>query len=491
MRDRIFRLAMALLIGVGTLIRIQQLFNSLAEAHAFRQTQTAFTVRQFAEHGINLLTAPLPVFGPDASVPMEFPLFQAIASLLVPLGIEDSVAARLVGLISFQATAILLALLLVRWHGRGVAVVATALFQFLPFGLQWGAASLIDFFSVALALLMVVGLDRYFSRKSIPWLFVGSIGAILGFLVKVTTVPSWGLLVIVSLILVIREAGWAASWRRIVIGLIVAPGLGFVAAVAWTAYADSVKAAHEWTVVFTSSSLRSWNFGTLKQRLDPQNYLIIADRVSQEIAGPLLLGLVLSILAVIYRARFQDRVRTLGWLAVALVGPLLFFNLYVVHSYYLIAIYPALVAATAIGIVWLVRLVPGNLRQKHAVGAVAMFTILTATAATPNGQTDISNFIYSRNMPALSAALLAQTLPDDRIIIVGCDWNPTTLFYGERTGIMFRQLDPGSFWDSHDIGGYHYLATCDPALDAPRVLPAGYRLTPTPEPNLYAVSPRP
>lgn len=478
------------LVVAGTVIRIPQLFHSLAEAYAFRQTQTAFSVREYAEHGINLLITPLPVFGPNASVPMEFPLFQGIAALLVPLGLSAESASRLLGLIAFQASAVLLALLLVRWHGRAVALVTVALFEFIPYGLLWGASSLIDFMSVALALLMVVGLDRWFNRGSVWWLAAAAVGAIAGFLVKVTTIPSWGMLVLVSLILVVRERGWAAARKRAVVGLAAAPGLGFIAALVWTAYADRVKSEQDLTGFLTSSALRSWNFGRLSQRIDPQNYLVIIDRIAQEIAGPALIGLLIAVAAAIYSKGFDQRLRTAGWLAVAISAPLVFFNLYVVHAYYLIAIYPAIVAAIAIGLVWLVRVLPGMPWQRWTAGAVILALLFAWTASSGNGRANLAQFFTSQARPAVSSLLLDQTQPDDVVVMIGCDWDPTFLYYAHRSGVMFRDADSGTFWDNHDVTDYSALFNCNSDLDPSDYLPIGTTLVPTDSSGFFLIGSR-
>ncbi len=486
MRRRVWAVV-GVVVAVGTAIRIPQLFHSLNEAYSFRQTQTAFTVREYADYGINLLTSPVPVFGPHSSVPMEFPLFQAIASLFASAGMPADMASRTLGLIAFQASAVLLAVLLLRWHGRAVALVGVTLFEFLPYGLLWGASSLIDFMSVALALLMVLGLDHWFNRGSAWWLVAGATGAILGFLVKVTTVPSWGFLVLVSIILVVRSSGWAKNWRRIVLGLGIGPGVGFVATVAWTLYADRVKLSQELTSYLTSSNLREWNFGSLRQRIDPQTYAVILDRIAQEVAGFGLIALLVAALAVIFQRTFPDRLITLGWFAVALSAPLVFINLYFVHAYYLIAIYPAIVALIAIGGVWAVRRVPGRRWQRIAVGVVGMVALLVSTVSSPLGRADVAQFAIDQPVPGLSDLLLEQTKPDDLVILTGCNWDPSFLFYGERSGVMLWIGDPQDYWVDHDIADYGYLYSCDHTPTEP-YLPDGWAAEPIGDTNLYRVS---
>lgn len=485
--DRRFRWAIFGIIALGTIIRIPQLGHSLAEAWSFRQTQTAFTVKEYVAHGIDLFSTPLPVFGPNSSVPMEFPLFQGVAALLANLGLSVDTAARLLALVGFQAVAVLLAVLLVRWFGRAVAVVAVVLLEFLPFGLFFGAASLIDFTSVALALLMVVGIDRWWNGGSVWWLVASSVGAVLGFLVKITSIPSWGFLVLASAILVIAKLGWKASWKKLLVGLVVSPGLGFAAGVAWTLYADAVKRSQPLTEFVTSSALRSWNFGSLSQRVDPQNYLVILDRIAQQIAGPALIGLLLAVVAAIMMPTLQDRIRLSGFIAVALSGPLVFFNLYAVHNYYLIAIYPAIVAAMAVGAVWLYRRVPIGGWRRTAFAVLAAVLLFATTAMSDLGRGDIAQLAYGASRPAVSSLLLDQTQPGDLIVMVGCDWDPSFLYYADREGVMFRAEDSQGFWDTNDLADYPYLFNCNPEVDPEDYLPAGTELERTDSAGFYRI----
>jgi hypothetical protein len=486
-RDRAFVWAIAALVGVGTLIRIPQLGQSLAEAWSFRQTQTAFTVKGYLAHGIDLLSSPVPVFGPDSTVPMEFPLFQGAAALLVQAGVPVDVAVRIVALIGFQAVAVLLAVLLVRWFGRAVAVVAVGLLQFLPFGMFFGATSLIDFTSVAFALLMVIGLDRWWNGGRVWWLVASSVGAVLGFLVKITSIPSWGFLVLASAIVVIVRLGWKASWKRLVLGVVVSPGIGFAAGVAWTLYADAVKRSQPIADLFTSSGLRDWNFGTLGQRLDPLNYGVVLERIAQQIAGPGLIGLLLAVVAAIMMPALQDRIRLTGLLAVVLSAPLVFFNLYAIHNYYLIAIYPAIVAAMAVGAVWLYRRVPIGGWRRNVFAVLAAVLLFTSTATSELGRGDLYEYATGGGRPAISSLLQDQTEPGDLIIMTGCNWDPTFLYYADRSGVMFLDSDTRGFWDSHDIADYSYLFACNAEPEPASVIPPGAELEPTGNPQFYRV----
>ena len=475
------------LVGIGTLIRIPQLSHSLYESYAFRQTQTAFIIQKYASDGIDLSLSPLPVFGRDSNVPLELPLFQALGALLVQTGLTPDTAARLLALISFQAAGLMLSIIVCRWHGGRVAVVALALFEFLPFGLYWGAASLIDFFSVALALTMVYFLDRWFNGGSTPTLVAGSVAGVLAFLVKPTTAPSWSLLLLASAAMVIHRVGWRAVWKRMAMGFAVGPGLGLVAATIWTMYADSVKKNNPLTEFLVSSALRDWSFGTPQQRANPDFYLAVLDSIGDRIAGPLLLTVALGAVAALFLPSPLQRMSTCGWLLVAISAPFVFLNLYYMHAYYLIATYPAIVTVMAIGIVWAARFLTVVRWQRFATVALTGLIVMVVGLLTPEARLDVSGLFRGQPVPESTVAIRAETPTGARIITIGCDWDPTHLYYAQREGVMFRDPTSGSFWEGEPITDYPFLLSCHPGLDPEQWLPAGYTAVAGRAPGLYRV----
>ncbi|OBI89847.1 hypothetical protein A9X01_13505 [Mycobacterium asiaticum] len=474
-------------ILVGTLIRIPQLSHRLNEMHQFRQTQTTYVALQFARHGINLLHTPLPVFGPNADVPMEFPLAQAMAALLIRVGIGPDSAMRIVGLVGFQVSAILLALLIHRWHGKLTTIVVVVLFELSPFGLAWGAAALVDFPSVAFSLGMVVGLDFWFCNRSSLGLILGSISAWFAFLVKTTTPPAWCVLVLVS---AVSAYATNRSWRRVVVGLAAGPLPGMALGLAWARHADAIKEQNPLARYFTSGQLEDWNFGLLDQRLNPITYAPALIRIGLEIAGPLFLGLVFAVFGIKWAPTRFERFRRAGWLATTMFAPLVLLNLYFTHSYYLIAVYPALVAAVGIGIVAVAR----RVRSDTAVFAAAATGLVVIGSAVP---------LYNPMQWAMAPPpdvnaqrVKAVTRPDDRIVMLGCDWDPTILYYADRQGLMLpdwllpypKRVD--EIWSRVDVNNYRYLFTCNLRLDLAKYLPVGHSVIPGPTPGLWTITTR-
>lgn len=468
------------LIGAGILavaaaLRVPQLGHSLNEAHAFRQTQTAAVAREYAERGIDLLHTPLPVFGFGSDVPMEFPLVQGAGALLIGAGLPADLAMRVVGLLGFLATVGLLGVVVRRWHGAPTAGVAMLVAAITPFGLAWGASSLIEFPATALALALVLAGDSWLRRGRPVALVLVALTATAAFLVKATTAPLWCILLGFAALAHLHQVGWRTGWRRVAALAGAGPALGLVAAAAWTGYADGVKASAPLTAFLTSAELRSWNFGTVEQRLDPESYLLLARRVTEQVAGPLGIVLVVGVIVVVLW-RGPDRWRGAGWVLTAVAGPAVFFNLYVVHSYYLSAVYPALCAVIAIGVVGIASRVRRPVWRAVA-GTLAVAAVLAA-AVTGLGRTDLHQWLVGGDPPAASALTAAEVPAGQGVVLIGCDWSPVIPYYAHRVAAMLREPS-AAFWGTEDIRRYAAVYACRPGLDPAEFLPDDVVLEPT------------
>jgi hypothetical protein len=474
-------LAPAIIIALGVLIRVPQLSHSLNEFHSFRQTQTAWVAREYAEHGINLWHTPLPVFGRGSDVPMEVPLVQALGALVMRAGVNPDLATRLVGLSGFVVTGVLLAVLVTRWHGMRVACLSLAVLQLCPNALAWGASSLIEYWAVACGLAMVCAIDLWFRGRRWPWLVVGAACAVLLFSIKVTTAPVYCVLLFFAALAVART-----SVARATVGLAAAGIPGAAAAAAWTSYADTVKQHAVLTHHLVSDALTEWNFGTAEQRHDPSIYLGVWIRVSAEVTGVLPLA-VIGCVGAIALSRGPDRVRTSAWLAAAAAGPLIFLNLYDVHSYYLSAITPCLAVACGIGLEVCLRL-PQVRHIGRAIVVSAVVGSLATTMLTTNGPAEVRQWRHGRPAP-VAATHIANTVPKGEVLMmVGCGWNPTIAYYASRTALYLRDPDEAAaYWREHSVSEFHWLYRCRDDVRPADYFPDETRLVPTLTPRLTSV----
>lgn len=430
-----------ILLTFATAVRLPTLGQRLVEAHAFRQTQTAFTARIYHESGIDLLHPELPVLGEPWEVPFEFPLFQAMSTFPMNLGASTDVSVRVTALTCFLATAALL-WVLVRYVTRSpfASVATVVVFCFSPFALLWSRSSLIEYLATAGGVGFAAFGIMWWDRRTVRLGMLAAACAVLSILVKLTTGVFWILPVI----------GWALqhpkceqhgthiaikSRLRAVcnggLAAIILPGL--LAGLVWTRHADHIKGATESTRWLTSSALMSWNLGTLDQRLSFENWTVVFSRLYNLIVGGYVgIALMVAALVLIKKPGF--------WWAVAcgtVLPIMVFFSLYVAHDYYLAAVSPAVAIIIGGG----VGIVANKFKSSRmcTLGPILIITGWLIFALVPTAPYWLT--AYRETDPRTKGLILADELashtnPRDRIVVLGLDWEPTWLYYAERRGTM-------------------------------------------------------
>ena len=342
---------------------------------------------------------------------------------MTPLGSDT--ADRLTSLLVCFVLAAIAVYALANRLRRDAGLPAVVFFLFSPIALLWSRASLIQ---------------RPASRRhrvgsswaALRWRDAGQtrdwIGAALlatvAMLVKITTGVLW-----LPFILLV-------SWRRsrslasVLVMLPLAAGLG------WTRWADSIKAASPATQLLTSTNLMAWNFGTPWERLDPIAWVVLLVVFLLEVGGLTFLATATPTA----RWAYDHRAEAIGLILAAAIGPLLFMNLYVHHTYYWVASTPAVAVLLGIG---LVRSTLGRRALAGLAFAVAIvismptWIIAWQPAADPQGDL------------AIARQVRAATRPDEWVAIVGRDWDPSILYYADRRGYAVPT------WQTPSLAGYH------------------------------------
>lgn len=425
---------LVVLLLLAATVRIPTLDQPLIEHHAFRQTQTAYTAVVFHEEGVDLLHPKLPVFGAPFEVPFEFPLFQAMAAAAMSWGLPADVAMRSTALFCFLLSALLLWGLVRHVGGRVAAMATLALYLFTPFALLWSRASLIEYLAVAGALGWLWAGLLWRDRRRPIYAALAVAGGLVVMLVKPTTGAFW-----ILPLLAYRAAGEEAGWRSwlkarsdlVLAGVIVVP---FLAAAAWTGHADAIKAANPATQWLTSARLAEWNYGTLQQRTTLASWSPIMFRISRYITGyPAWLLPLGALIGVRTRgARFWA-----AFVAVPIVTILTFWNLYVVHDYYLVAVSPVLAAVSGflVARAWH-ALVPTRRRiMLPALLAACMAAMLVMQPGI--WQRPYMRLTTAEFMPEV-AELARLTSPGDLVAFDGYGWSPHVPYYSRRAGRMIN-----------------------------------------------------
>ncbi len=459
----------ALLLLIAAAIRIPRLDDSIAEMFSFRQTQTAFVIRSMSENGYNPFGAQTPVLGEPWMVPFEFPLFQLIAAMFADLfNVDPGYAGRLTSTIFFLLSAFGFYLFAAKAFGRPIAQLALPIYLFTPFAFQWGSSSLIEWLPVCCgvwALYLASFIDKSKSNiRGIGVVFSSAFLLSISALSKATTGVIWLAAIFLFIALAIG-ANSAFTGDKVFLLLRIGTVYSFALAptVLWNSYADQIKTTNPFTAWLTSQNLKEWNFGTFAQRIDVNNWRAIYDRVDQTVIG---IGLVFVAISIFILMSQEIHSRNFRWMIFSsLLGPIVFFNLYVVHDYYLVAIYPFLVLALTVAIDVAAKKLasPG---QAFKVMITSAFLVFLSTFISPLGSSYMNNYNLSETTPEISSIIAQNTESNEKIIMIGCDWDPTYLYFADRKGLMLMK----SRYDQNAVSkeawrAYQFIYLCNGTLE--------------------------
>ena len=429
------------LLGLAILIHIPTLSQPLLETQGFRQTTTAFPALLFHQEGIDLLRPQVPVFGPPFVLPIEFPLFQVAAAILMNLGVPADPAVRLTALACFLITALLVWRLLVKIAGEAAGLVGLAAFIFSPLGLLVSRMSLIEYLATAGGLAFVLWSLRWHETGKWRWYVAALAAGAVGLLVKSTTGAIYLVPVLVLGLSVLRGGPLPVARRSAyVLAMAVLLGVPLLIGGAWTLYADGVRASNPASAWFSSSGgLTGYYLGTLQQKLDLKTWWTLIDEAQQMLfGGALWLWGLLALGAAMLLAR---RAFAVSLVLSATLGPLIFTTQYLVpgQEYYLAAISPLVAIAIGLAAGWAWR------ERQQLLTRVVVISLVVGWAVTLHlsqgywGRQFSSVSAYdSQQVLPTAAYVAANTQPDELVALAGQDWDPSIFYYARRKGVMVR-----------------------------------------------------
>jgi hypothetical protein len=418
-------------LALTVLTRLPTLSEPLVEMHGFRQTQTAWSAVLFARQGIDLLHPQVPVLGLPFALPLELPLFQAMAAPLLRLGLPVEPVLRGLDLLWFSVSALLIYLIGRRLAGRQTALIALIAFTFSPFAILWSRTALIEYLAVAAGLAVLYFTMLALDRHSWRWTAAAAIAGAIALTVKDTTGAVWG---VVTGTYVLSRLLRTHS-RREIVGRALIIGLpALAAAIVWMVASAAVRRENLYAYTINDAGFGPWFFGTPAQRLDPSTWLVIAIRIVEELTG--FAALVWLYLAVreIRHQTWSYRLPWLGLIGVIALAPLVLTNVYLVHDYYLAAISPAIALVVGLGGAHLLA----RWRAGRAIGlvlvaawAMAFWSLGDYVALPYSLQTNSGELRIARQIEA-------ETSPDRMVALITHDnfWDPSYFFYAHREGLL-------------------------------------------------------
>jgi len=412
-------------IAIFFMARLPNVRTGLNDSFEFRQTQTAWGIREVARHGFNLFHLQLPVLGRPFEIPFEFPVFQNIAGFTCWMfHLSPSTGGRLTSLFFYCLSMAMLVQISNELFTKKYLHLLLPVLMLTPYALEWSDACLIESTSTFFLLVGLWGLNRFItSDKNSYWVIV-VLGFALSALIKITTtVPC---IIFYFFFIVKRSKTNFTSPRNLfAISLL---GISVMPSLFWTKFADATKSRSIWTEWLTSRNLMTWNFGSPESRLVLKNWQSVGARFFI-IANLLIVWILFSI--IFRRLKNQET-----WaLTLAVVSPpLIFFNLYVVHDYYYLAIMFGLIMLVAHLFDTSDKKLGNGLRKTYGVMVLAT-VVLSWVSLVPNTNYQDVLGMPRNNIPALSKIIADNSLPREESLVIGCDWDPTVLYYADRKGI--------------------------------------------------------
>jgi len=402
--------------------------NAVLDTHPFRQTQTAMSAYWMIHDGFRL-DYETPIMGPPWSIPLEFPLYEAVvAAVCRGTGLPLDQAGRAVSLAFFYAALPAVWRLLRRLQVSPsqcwlfLALVLTCpVYQFFSraFLIESTAFCLgvwfLDFFHAGLG-----------SGKKSALAAAAVFGAAAG-LAKVTTYAVF----LAPAAALALAAAWArrAEWRTLLARAAVAGVPGILAAAWWVRHSDAVKRRNLLGTSLVSSELHDWTYGPLAQRFDPGFWRQLGVQVERALFPSCSLFL-LGVLLLLF---LRGRIRLFAViLLIALAGPLVFANLYFVHDYYLYS--------SGLFFLLLLALPLRRLMETTALPLAARLgVVVVVLAAQFSGYLGKYYEPQSRQAggpPDLALAIGQVTKPDDLLVGFGLDWSPILPYYSHRRALL-------------------------------------------------------
>lgn len=423
------------------------------EQHAFRWSETAIVIQNYFYEGWSLFHYQIPVFGaPWTTCIFECPIYQTVIYVLMRLFHQTDIDlwGRFYSIIIFYLSAWALKKVMDLFIEKEISLWICATYILLPYNIYWSRAILIDYMSVLFALLYIWGVCGWLKEQKKGRYIIGFFFGILGYLLKASTMFSvvyflaiWILYIIYNEIK--KETNQFSistikhyifhNWKKVLfLGVLcIIPG---IVGVIWNKYTLLRSTASVYTAWL--SNIPWWNYGTWKQKLSYDNWKVILERIFDFFGGFYIFAL--FVVTYFISCRKKNLLLIISSIATCLLTIFTLFNLFYVHTYYLISLSPFICISFGVMAAEICK----ALKAEKTLGNIligAFLVLLVYTQVESNK--DYINWTFSQeNTTNGNVGVYIKQITDrgEKILVEGEDWDPTTLYYAERRGFMLRNL---------------------------------------------------
>jgi hypothetical protein len=412
--------------------------NFLLDKHDFRQTQTAISTFYILKNGFSLAYE-TPVLGLPWSIPMEFPIYQGIVALIARVSSSPlDQTGRFVSAFFFYLSLIpIYGVLHCLNISKSHRWIFLSLFVASPLYLFWSRTFMIESTALFFSLAYFFFVCFYFRRQSLLFALLAGLFATIGGLTKITTLIGFVILAILWTI-----ANWFQKntdrnlGKDLILPIIFFFILPYLVSKSWIDFADYQKALNPMADFLTSASLKSWNFGTISQKLSFGKWGGYLYRTTRDIFG----SAVFSYFILVFLPFLTNRkILSLGASLVFILIVAVFTNLHFVHNYYPYGNGVFLIFAMGFIMTGLVE--RKQIFFKYFGLSLIMLILLLQLKFYRNGwYPSASNPSLGNYKKEISAQVRKLTSPNGILLIYGEDWNPSIPYYSQRRSLMVPEF---------------------------------------------------
>ena len=403
--------------------------HSLLDHHGNRQSFTALTAYYFVKDGVRF-DYETPAWGVPWSCPVELPVYQGIVALIdrtTGWGIDQT--GRGVSLFFFYAMLLVLyRLVIALCASRSCAWLAIAFCLASPVYLFWSKTFLQETTALFFSVLYLWGIAESHKNKGLFWVLLAMSAGILASTTKITTFVLALFLGTMMCLIWFFQRGkdkfyvptlLKAGLMAVFYGLI-----PMAAALKWTSFADSLKAQNALAATLTSKMMMGWNFGSLHQRIFGQFHHIPV--------LVLFLGLIGIFVFLLFLAKGVRPYFAIFFFTFFL-GPMVFTNLFIAHTYYWVenTVYLYLALAFVCYILMTNSFWAPWLRSLLIPVFLISMVGITAVRYLPGQMHDTGAYFVA------SARSVQEYVPPGGVLLVyGFGIDPSFPYYAQRKAIM-------------------------------------------------------
>jgi len=391
---------------VVVLSRMFHFGNEIDSPHAWRQYDTKQYIDSYLYHDAKFLEPEVCWMGDHKKLALEFPLPEFLAAKVQLVFGESLIVLRLFFLIFFLLSSYFLYLISRFYLKECQAGIVVVFFSFTPLSLFYSRAIHIDFFALSFAFGMF-----YFCLKAIrdSSFLMLVISMVLGVVAFVEKAPYVFYLVFPILVFAYQDKkiGWLLK-RAVIFAVPVGVML------LWVNYTKQLNTSLPDLNFIPNynkfTEMWYWYFGVLDQRLNTENWLLLYNRLFDEVLG--ITGSVLFVAGLFFSRKDKFYFFSLFWLFGAIAYVLIFFNLNVIHNYYQIPFIAPLVLFVYMGIISL------NSLSKSMYYQVSVGVLLVIIFASENVKFSELNYYKVNNDFNEVAQLINQNSTSDDVVVV-------------------------------------------------------------------------